>query len=93
MLSSTCICLLCLLCCTCLSIRTIITFGDYLVNLLFYLDDKKIDIMYDLVSGRNTRLDLASIIRITFMCIIQLGITMQSAAIDIDQPAKSHKLL
>lgn len=62
MLSSTCICLLCLLCCTCLSIRTIRTFGDYLVNFLFYLDDKKLDIMYDLVSGRNTRLDLASII-------------------------------
>lgn len=49
--------------------------------------------MYDLVSGRNTRLDLASIIRITLICIFQLGITMQSAAIDIDQPAKSHKLL
>lgn len=49
--------------------------------------------MYDLVSGRNTRLDLASIIRITFMCIFQLAITMQSAAVDIDQPAKSHKLL
>lgn len=60
---------LCLPCGTFLSIRTIITFGDYHVNFLFYLDDRKIYIIYDLVSGRNTRLDLASITRVTCMCI------------------------